>query len=43
MEDLLFLAEYDLLETQNELEDLGAHTKSLLEIKKAFCTKNAAT
>ncbi|WP_263832604.1 histidine kinase dimerization/phospho-acceptor domain-containing protein [Sulfurospirillum oryzae] len=39
MEDLLFLAEYDLLESQNAFEGLGSHTKSLLEMRKACCTK----
>jgi len=38
MEDLLFLAEYNAMETQNELEGLGSHAKSLLEIRKACCT-----
>lgn len=39
MEDLLFLAEYDLMETQNELNDLGEHTKALLALRKASCTQ----
>ncbi|WP_052433622.1 histidine kinase dimerization/phospho-acceptor domain-containing protein [Sulfurospirillum arsenophilum] len=38
MEDLLFLAEYNAMETQNELEGLGSHAKSLLEMRKACCT-----
>lgn len=43
IEDLLFLAEYNALETQQELEGLGEHTKTLLEIRKAFCTQKVAT
>lgn len=43
IEDLLFLAEYNALETQHELEGLGEHTKTLLEIRKAFCTQKVAT
>lgn len=43
MEDLLFLAEYNAMETQHELEGLGEHTKTLLEIRKAFCTQKVAT
>ncbi len=39
MEDLLFLAEYDLMENQNELNDLGEHTKALLALRKASCVK----
>jgi len=39
MENLLFLAEYDALETQNELDSLGEHTKMLLAIRKASCVK----
>ena len=30
MEDLLFLSEYTVMETQNELEGLSSHTKTLL-------------
>lgn len=43
IEDLLFLAEYNAMETQHELEGLGEHTKTLLEIRKAFCTQKVAT
>jgi len=43
IEDLLFLAEYNAMETQQELEGLGSHAKSLLEIRKAFCTQKVAT
>jgi two-component system heavy metal sensor histidine kinase CusS len=39
MEDLLFLAEYTALETQNELVELGSHTKSFFEIRKACCSQ----
>lgn len=39
MEDLLFLAEYNALETQNELVELGSHTKSFFEIRKACCSQ----
>jgi len=35
MENLLFLSEYTTMETQNELEHLNDHTKSLLELKRA--------
>lgn len=42
MEDLLFLAEYNAMETQNELEGLGSHAKSLLEIRKACCTQKVS-
>ena len=34
MEDLLFLSEYTVMETQNELEGLSTHTKTLLELRK---------
>jgi len=37
MENLLFLSEYTTMETQNELEHLNDHTKSLLELKRASC------
>jgi len=39
MEDLLFLAEYNALETQNELVELGSNTKSFFEIRKACCSQ----
>lgn len=42
MEDLLFLAEYNAMETQNELEGLGSHAKSLLEIRKACCAQKTS-
>ena len=34
MEDLLFLSECTVMETQNELEGLNSHTKTLLELRK---------
>lgn len=39
MEELLFLAEYTALETQNELVELGSHAKSFFEIRKACCSQ----
>jgi signal transduction histidine kinase len=37
MENLLFLSEYTTMQTQNELEHLNDHTRSLLELKRASC------
>jgi signal transduction histidine kinase len=37
MENLLFLSEYTAMQTQNELEHLNDHTRSLLELKRASC------